>query len=279
MRVADPKVTIIIPSKNSLHFLPACLESIKRQTYKNIEILIIESGVIEKTKSIAKQYRVKVLYFKPKVAKGIFDAPHKRNFGVKKASGSYVYYVDADMELQPNVIKEAVALCTKGYVAVIVPEDSFGQGMWARAKNLERRCYWGDDTVEAPRFFQKKVWQEVGGLDETIGGGGDDWDLYQKLKDKGLKTGRTKSLVLHNEGNLRLGNLIKKRFMYGRETVKYIAKRPKAGIISYFPIKKSYLKNWKLFLTRPIDTVAFLIMRTGEYCAGFAGIIYSYYKR
>lgn len=279
MRAADPKVTIIIPSKNSLHFLPACLESIKKQTYKNIEILIIESGFIEKTKSVAKQYPAKVLYFKPKVAKGIFDAPHKRNFGVKEASGSYVYYVDADMELQPNVIKEAVALCRKGYAAVIVPEDSFGQGMWARAKNLERRCYWGDDTVEAPRFFQKKVWQQVGGLDETIGGGGDDWDLYQKLQSKGLKTGRTKSLALHNEGNLRLWSLIKKRFMYGRETVKYIVKRPKAGIISYFPIKKSYLKNWRLFLTRPIDTGAFLIMRTGEYCAGFAGIIYSYYKR
>ena len=89
------------------------------------------------------------------------------------------------------------------YDAVIIPEDSFGEGIWARAKNLERRCYWGDDTVEAPRFVKKKVWSDLGGLDEILGGGGDDWDLYQKLLDQGYKVGRIESITFHNEGKLR----------------------------------------------------------------------------
>src|SRR5205823_3877249 len=127
--------------------------------------------------------------------------------------------------------------------AVIVPEDSFGVGIWARAKNLERQCYWGDETVEAPRFLKRQVWDEVSGLDVSVGGN-DDWDLYQKLLKGGYKVGRTRSIVWHNEGHLRLRKLFKKRFMYGRHTIKYIAKRPKEGIRSYFPFRKSYLRNW-----------------------------------
>jgi hypothetical protein len=209
------------------------------------------------------------------VPKGTFDAPHRRNHGAALANGQYIYYVDADMELQPDVVAEAVALCTGDMKAVILPEDSFGEGPWARAKNLERRCYWGDDTVEAPRFFPVPVWNELGGLDESLGGGGDDWDLYEKFKERGYRAARTQSLVRHNEGALSLKKLMKKRFMYGRDSAKYVAKRPAAGLISYFPIRMAYLRNWRLFLSRPMDSVCFVVMRTFEYGAGAVGAIYS----
>jgi len=224
---------------------------------------------------LAKKYKAKIHIFDPHLPSGVFDAPHKRNFGVKKAKGNFVYYVDADMELTKNVIEEAIKLCLLKYDAVIIPEDSFGVGIWAKAKNLERRCYWGDNTIEAPRFFKKNVLEKLGGLDENLGGGGDDWDLYQKLLENGYKVSRTKSLVKHNEGNLKLTRLIKKRFMYGKDSFKYIVKRPKAGTRSYFPLRKAYFKNWRLFIRRPIDTGAFITMRTAEYSAGLSGAMYS----
>lgn len=270
-----PLVSIIIPTKNSGEFLENCLKSIKNQSYKRLETIVVDGKSTDKTIKIAKKYGVKLFIFVPKVRQGTFDAPHKRNFGAEKAKGDFVYYLDADMELTSGVIKEAVNLCELGNDAVIIKEDSFGIGIWARAKQLERRCYWGDDTVEAPRFFKKKVWIELGGLDEELGGGGDDWDLYQKLLEKGYKVGRTKNLVRHNEGKLRLNKLIKKRFMYGRDSFRYIVKRPSAGTKSYFPIRKSYLKNYKLFLKSPIEAIAFVIMRISEYVAGFSGIVYS----
>lgn len=273
------KVSIIIPTKNSDRFLENTLKSIKKQTYNDIEVLIVDGKSTDKTLTIAQKYKAMVLTYVPKVPMGTFDAPHKRNYGVKKARGAYVYYVDADMELKPNVIKEAVALAENGADAIIVPEDSFGEGIWAQAKNLERRCYWGDDTIEAPRFFKKNVWLEIGGLDESLGGGGDDWDLHQKLKDKGYSVARTRSLVMHNEGKLSLKALCRKRFMYGRDTLKYIQKRPRAGSKSYFPIRKAFLKNWRLFVQRPKDTGAFIIMRSAEYLSGFSGIIYTMIKK
>src|SRR5258708_538749 len=103
--------------------------------------------------------------------------------------------MDADMELTKNVIKDAIELCNNGFDAIILPEDSFGVGPWARAKNLERRFFWGDDTVESPRFFRTKVWHQLGGYDDNIAGGGDDRDLYQKTLKEGYKDARTKSLV------------------------------------------------------------------------------------
>ena len=275
----DPLVSIIIPTINSGEFLENCLKSIQKQSYKKIEIIIVDGGSLDNTASLAKKYKSKIFTFHPKVNKGTFDAPHKRNFGVNKSKGEYVYYVDADMELSKNVIKEAVGLLITNFDAAIIKEDSFGVGIWASAKQLERRCYWGDDTIESPRFFKKEVWTKLGGLDEKLGGGGDDWDLYQKLLENGYKVGRTKELVKHNEGNLKLTRLIKKRFMYGRDSFRYISKRPIAGSKSYFPIRKAYLRNWKLFLARPFDTLVFIIMRSAEYAAGFSGIIYSTIKQ
>jgi arabinofuranan 3-O-arabinosyltransferase len=269
------RVSIIIPVKNSATFLRACLESISKQTYSNIEVLLIDSGSTDDTTSLAKKFHAKVLQFTPKIAAGRFEATQKRNYGVANASGKYVYYVDADMELPSELIEQAVALCKAGSAAVILCEDSFGEGIWARAKNLERMCYWGDDSIEAPRFFKKSVWDEVGGLDEEVGGGGDDWDLFQKLKDHGYQVSRTEAKVRHNEGRLTLSHLWKKRFMYGRDSLLYIKKRPSAGVASYFPIRKAYLRNWRLFVSRPVDALCMITMRCVEYLAGFCGIVTS----
>lgn len=276
MTLKKPLVSVIIPAKNSGFFLENCLKSIKKQSYSKIETIIIDSKSTDNTSDLAKKYKAKLFNYFPKVLPGTFDAPYRRNYGAKKAKGKYVFYIDADMELTRNVISEAVRLCEKKNAdAVIVAEDSFGEGVWARAKNLERMCYWGDDTIEAPRFVRKETWDDLGGLDELLGGGGDDWDLYQKLLNKGYKVSRTKSKIMHNEGRLKIVKLIRKRYMYGRDSLKYIKKRPGAATLSYFPIRKSYLKNWKLFLSRPMDTFFFVIMRASEYLAASVGIVRS----
>lgn len=273
-------VSIIIPTKNSSKYLDKCLKHIKSQSYKDIEIIIVDgkSQDMDKTTEIAKKYNCKILIFVPNVEKGLFDATKKRNYAVTKTKGEFIYHIDADMELSRNVVKEAIKLCNNGFDAVILPEDSFGEGPWASAKNLERRFFWNDDTVESPRFFKKSVWDKLGGYDENIAGGGDDRDLYQKLLETGHKVGRIKSFVMANEGKLTLIHLLKKQFMYRRELLKYIVKRPKS-IKGYFPIRESHIKNWRVFVSRPKDTFLFIIMKTAESVAGVLGILYSILKR
>src|SRR6266851_8759828 len=100
-------VSIIIPVKNPGLFTENCLRSIKAQSYKNIEIILIAGNSTNITKELIEKYKVKVCYYNPKVPKGFFDAPHRRNYGVKKAKGTFVYYLDDDMELPENLIREA----------------------------------------------------------------------------------------------------------------------------------------------------------------------------
>ncbi|MEK7177817.1 MAG: glycosyltransferase [Patescibacteria group bacterium] len=272
-------VSIIIPTKNSAGFLESCLKNIRLQTYKKIEIIVVDSNSTDNVKEISKKYKCNFINYVPKVEKGIFDAPHKRNYGMAKAKGKYVYWLDADMTLPKNLISEAVALCKRGADAVILPEDSFGIGIWSKVKQLERRCYWDDSTMESPRFYKKTAWDDIGGFDLSLGAGGDDVDLTQKLLEKNYIIKRAANIVLHNEGKLTLKNTIRKHFMYGREMANYFKKRPKSWINTYNPIKFSYFRNWKLFITHPIETILFIIMRSLEYIAGFAGLIYSMVKK
>lgn len=267
-------VSIVIPTRNSAAFLAATLQSIKDQTYKKIETIIVDGKSTDETLPLAKKYKAKVLIYVPKVASGIFDAPHKRNYGMAKGSGEYVYWLDADMVLPPTLIAEAVSLCKSRADAVILHENSFGEGIWANAKNLERLCYWGDDSVESPRFFKKSAWDAIGGFDLSLGAGGDDIDLTIKLKEKKLRIVWAKIIVGHNEGALSINKLLKKRYMYGKEMLSYLKKRPTSWLVSYNPFKPSYFKNWKLFISRPADSIAFVIMRFLEYIAGAMGMIY-----
>lgn len=274
-------VSIIIPTKNSSTYLEKCLKCIKSQRYRSIETILVDSHSKDSDKIVhlAKKYNCQMYTYNPRVKKGLFDATQKRNFAVKKAHGEFIYHYDADMEATPYVIREAVNLCKFGYDAVIVKEDSFGNGPWASAKNLERRFFWGDDTVESPRFFKKRVWDDLGGYDEDIAGGGDDRDIYQKMLKIGYKVGRTNSLILHNEGKLELWYLMKKQFMYKREVLKYIRKRPSVAIQSFSPIRRSHFVHWRMFVSRPNDTFFFIIMKTCEVIAGAYGMLYSLMER
>ena len=108
-------VSIVIPTKNSTAFLENTLKSIKAQSYPYIETIVVDGNSTDNTVLLAKKYNATIMIYAPKVQKGIFDAPHKRNYGMARGKGEYVYWLDADMELPKNLIKEAVALTKKGY--------------------------------------------------------------------------------------------------------------------------------------------------------------------
>jgi len=184
------------------------------------------------------------------------------------------------MILTKDVVSDCVKTVTQnGYDALVVPEDSFGKGFWADCKRLERRCYWGDSVVEAPRFVKKRAWDLLGGLDEEVGGGGDDWDLRQKLLETGYRIGRIQSVVMHDEGQLSLTKLVRKRFMYGKDVLKYLKKRKGTAATSYLPLRRSFIKNWRLFAHEPLCGSGVVLMRIVEYFSGFLGIVASALER
>jgi len=123
--VKFPLVSVIVTTKNEQANIQNCLESIKNQNLNSqspVEIIVVDNNSTDNTVKIAKRYTDKVFNFEP-------ERSAQRNFGIKKANGKYILYLDADMILSENLISECVEKCEKeGYVALYILERIVGKG-------------------------------------------------------------------------------------------------------------------------------------------------------
>ena len=105
------KVSIVIPTFNSSKYLKATLDSVLSQTYANWECILIDDGSVDLTETISENYREKDnrfhLYKRPDhLPKGPSSA---RNYGVSKAKGDYLIFLDADDLLATTCLENRVA--------------------------------------------------------------------------------------------------------------------------------------------------------------------------
>jgi glycosyltransferase involved in cell wall biosynthesis len=105
--MATPIVSIIVPVFNVEKYLEKCLSSIAKQTLNNIEVIIINDGSTDNSLEICKNYSSKYnnFYLFTKLNEGQGVA---RNYGLSKASGEYIIFVDSDDWIGENLCKEAV---------------------------------------------------------------------------------------------------------------------------------------------------------------------------
>ena len=106
----QPLVSVIVAAYNVECYLPAALESVLAQTYKNLEILVVDDGSTDKTPGICDTYarkdsRIRVIH---KENGGLSDA---RNAALPVASGEYIAYLDGDDRMQPCMIEAMVRAC------------------------------------------------------------------------------------------------------------------------------------------------------------------------
>lgn len=102
--MTKPLVTISIPTFNSGKSLKLCLEAVQKQTYKNIEVNIIDGASKDNTREIAYQFGIKNI----KICKG--SLLQARYEGIQQARGKYVLILDSDQILNKNSIERAVVL-------------------------------------------------------------------------------------------------------------------------------------------------------------------------
>lgn len=277
-------VSVIVPTFNCQGIIEECLISVKKQTYKNIELIIVDSFSTDKTVQICKKYGKVYAYGRDPKQINIFAVPYQRNYGVAKAKGEYVYIIDSDMRLMPNVTASCVDIIEKlGADAVIVPEVSYGESFWADCRALEKACYNASyvSLADAARFVKRDVWNKLGGLDATLGGG-DDWDFQLRLNEGGYKTLKTKEYIRHCEGNLSLGKQIYKKFRYGKTVLDYFKKHKDRKVLltkQYSLIRPDFITNWRLLIADPIHALGMIFMKSVEYTAAFCGLVYSQIKK
>jgi glycosyltransferase involved in cell wall biosynthesis len=259
------RVSIVIPTINSAKTLYRCLESIRLQSYKNIEVIVVDAHSSDSSTQIASNFNTK-LY----LAQG--ERAVAKNFGISKSTGEFLFFIDSDMTLQSAVISECVSICSydRKIAGVIIPERSIGKSFWVRVRDFERGLYRGS-KIESARFFRTSFVVQVGGFDEDIIFY-EESTLHQKLEMLGLIVNkRTNSVILHNEEEFNLAEWLRKKQYYSTNAALYASKFPKYAEIQTKIRHRIRIftsnANWKKLIRHPVLSVGLFVLKSLEFLA------------
>ncbi len=158
----NPLVTIAIPTLNSERTLERTLNSIKSQTYKNYEIIIIDNGSSDKTVQIAGKFTKNIYTNSGKLLGSRF-------IGVKKSKGDIHFFIDSDQVLSNNCIERAVKLIESGkYDMLFLEEGSYNPKTFIeRLTSVDRkithkkRVTDPSQSVLLPRVFRREILEKA----------------------------------------------------------------------------------------------------------------------
>lgn len=231
-----PKVSVIIPTYNRPHLVNRAIQSLLDQTYKDIEIIIIDGSPNDKTKKALQPYltnhRVHYTHQEDVHVGSIGDRgkiAKARNAGIKISNGKYIACLDDDdfwcdsrkLEKQVRFLEEhsGYVLCGGGVIVInkenpkkilktlkLYPEKD---------EDIRQSMLIGDIFTSSTVVFRKESWEIVGGYDETHPLG-EDWDLYLKLGRLGKLYNFQKPFVCFSLGQQNIPLITK----YGRDCVK-----------------------------------------------------------
>ena len=190
------KVSIIIPTYNEEKVIKDCLDSLSKQTYKDLEIIVVDDGSTDKT--VEKVHGVQLL---KQTHKGPGEA---RNLGAKAAHGEILVFVDADMTFDKNFIeyltkpiREDKTIGTFSKEEYVLNKDN----SWSRCWNFNKEFPYDrmhpknyPDTQSVFRAILKKEFDRVGGFSPI--GYIDDYTLSEKL---GIQADVAKEAIFYHK--------------------------------------------------------------------------------
>lgn len=190
------KVSIIIPVYNEEKEITACLESLNNQTYKNLEIILIDDGSTDRTTQAISNFASPLGNDLFRISN--FQLLHQqhngpgtaRNLGASNSTGEILVFVDADMTFDKEFISNLIKPILNGKSIGTFSKNelvSNYKNPWSICWNINKnlpidRMLPKDygDTAPVFRAILKKEFDRVGGF-ETTGQYIDDWSLSQKL--------------------------------------------------------------------------------------------------
>src|SRR4030042_2203932 len=205
-------ISIIIPAYNEEESIGKCLFSLMDQSYKHLEIIVIDDGSTDKTLKIISNFQFQTSNFK------VLQQNHKgpgpaRNLGASKAKGEILVFVDADMTFDKDFIRdlakpilESKTIGTFSKNEMVSTKDNPWSICWKINRNVPN-----DQMLpvsypnEAPVFraIVKKGFDRVGGFD-TTGEYTDDWSLSRKL---GIKSTVASGAIYYHANPASLGEV------------------------------------------------------------------------
>lgn len=203
-----PKISVIIPTYNCAKYLAKAIDSVINQTYQNFEIIVIDDGSTDNTKVIIEEYARKYpdrIRFFIQNNRGPAGA---RNTGIRASHGEYIAFLDSDDTWLPKKLAESIRflqdnnfdwICTSmtrikdGEAESIkrIPHDSWVFSAQDREIHQLRHglFFFSDLYLKTPTVFAKRECFEKAGIFDESFLIGEDWDLWLRFEEAGLKGG------------------------------------------------------------------------------------------
>ena len=181
---SPPRVSVVMPTYNDAHFLPAALENILRQTWEDFELIVVNDGSQDETREILDDYasRYPIIAIHQENSK----LPGALNTGFRRAKGEYLTWTSTDNFMRPNMLECLVhALDTHPDVGLvyadweIIDEDGHVQGVIETLEHdplLLRRV----NYVQAC-FLYRRACQEQVGLYDPEYFLAEDWEYWWRI--------------------------------------------------------------------------------------------------
>lgn len=230
-----PLVSVVIPSRNSEGTITDCLKSVISQKYEPIEIIVVDSFSRDSTARIAQTMGAKVLLHDD-------GRSAQKNWGAKFAKGAYLYFVDADFKLEPNVISASLERID-GADGVLIRNLDIAKGTRVSKLIASRRRTLSYDSLNvAVRFVRKSVFNRLGGFDTNLYAGMDA-DFHRRFLRSGFKLQHSAAREWHLGSPDNLKEFLNRNLYYSSNLLKSTSKDPLFALKRINPLRT--VSAWK----------------------------------
>jgi glycosyltransferase involved in cell wall biosynthesis len=261
-------VSAIIPTRNSGPYMERCLTSVMGQTYRDIEVIVVDNHSTDETERIAKSFGVQFITAGD-------ERSRQTNIGVAASRGQIIWRTDSDCVFDRTLVEEAVQKLDEGFEAVTVSGTmDTSMGLWSRVRKAERDALVGDWAHTAPSFFKRDAFFAVRGFNENLNAF-EEYDLGNKLLRGGYSIGHISAKWYHLGEPKNLAEVVRKYvFVYGnKRNVRVFAREnPGKGMWQIAPLRLVYLKHIRQF---GLLFYPFLIYHYVRYTSALIGFIIS----
>lgn len=174
-------VSIVIPCYKQAQYLPDAIESCLNQSYKNIEIIVVNDGSPDNTSEVAKKYpQVRLV---EQANKGLSGA---RNSGIRASRGKWIVTLDSDDKIHPRFIEKTIGKAD--VVSTYIRTFGDQNNTWKPPVEVpEFKHFIKHNCINCCSLFKREVFDKTGGFDENMKTGYEDWEYWTHAAKLGFK--------------------------------------------------------------------------------------------
>ncbi|NDV23219.1 glycosyltransferase [Desulfovibrio sp. JC022] len=185
----NPLVSFIVPCYNHAEYLRECILSLLRQDFNSFEIIIINDGSTDNTDEVATALEEEFPTHRIRhINQENSGLVRSRNRGCTVAKGKYILPIDADDLIAPTFLSKTVPVLEAhpelGYVSTKALFFGHSNLIWPK-NELVPANFFATNQQTCSTLFRKSMWKELGGYDERMTRGYEDWELWIRATKNG----------------------------------------------------------------------------------------------